>query len=264
MDNWYSYTVYPAASPRPFLRQKNKKFPTEPSLRRGPGSQKSSSSSDTDSRNGVSPKTEKHRRFLFIGRRKKHLNLPETSYNSTADGPGDAIAGEAFKAIAYSSCGRLRFIFVTVRNIRKLINFTATRAKNNPLIPPTNHQISPNPSTPETLKVSWDNGDTAIVLIKALAPSLRRNPKLPFSNKTNPTPRYHYKSLYVRTHPTKVNFFYRQTFNGPYWGGLTITTTNLYDLSKSDTKECWVCPSLLRRHTEVRIIINKDLVAIKR
>ncbi|KAH8147698.1 uncharacterized protein LAJ45_08163 [Morchella importuna] len=70
------------------------------SLHRGPGSQRSSGSSDTDSRLGSSsPRSERFRRFTFSSRRiKKQLNRPEAS---SLDSPKDV--AQVFKAIAYSS-----------------------------------------------------------------------------------------------------------------------------------------------------------------
>ncbi|KAI5843454.1 hypothetical protein DFP73DRAFT_83645 [Morchella snyderi] len=103
MDHWYSYTLYASNTPRAFVYTKSEQLSSinelASSLRRGPGSQRSSGSSDTDSRLGSSsPRSEKFRRFTFSSRKKKQLNRPEAS---SFDSPKDV--AQVFKAIAYSS-----------------------------------------------------------------------------------------------------------------------------------------------------------------
>jgi hypothetical protein len=107
MDNWYSYTLYPTHPPR-----RRQQLPTEP-LCRSPGSQKSSSSSDTGFRNEEPSKTEKHRRFLFARRRKKRRDLPKISFESTADRSEDVTTEGTFKAIAYSECEKSTYNYTT-------------------------------------------------------------------------------------------------------------------------------------------------------
>lgn len=103
MDHWYSYTLYAANPPKAITYTKSEQLPPTSELssplRRGPGSQRSSGSSDTDSKLGSSsPRSERFRRFTFSGRRKKQLNRPAAS---SFDNPKDV--AQVFKAIAYSS-----------------------------------------------------------------------------------------------------------------------------------------------------------------
>lgn len=98
MDNWYSYTLYPTASPKPFFGQTNKLPFMEPS----------SSSSDASSKKGGPTKIKKNRRFLFVGKRNKNPDLrTATQIAITAENPGDFTVEEVFKPTAYISHGRL-------------------------------------------------------------------------------------------------------------------------------------------------------------
>lgn len=99
MDNWYSYTLYPTASPKPGFGQTNKLPSMEPSP----------SSSDASSKNRGPTKTKKNRRFLFVGKRNKNPDLPSTATQIaiTTDNSGDFTIEEVFKPIEYPSHGRL-------------------------------------------------------------------------------------------------------------------------------------------------------------